>query len=145
MIMKVVIKHSEKLHFKAFARTFKEIDLDEPESFHGTNLGPSPVEHFLIGVGGCLGSSFMYCLIKNKIEIEDLEIIVDGKLTHKVPKMRLRLVNIDVVINITPKKIVQDEEIDSCIKEFNEFCVISEPLMNGIPININCNKKSNFT
>ena len=52
--MKVSLKYSEKQHFIASVRHFNDIQIDEPESFHGTDKGPSPVEFYLIGIGGCL-------------------------------------------------------------------------------------------
>ena len=58
--MKVTLNHSENLHFTANARDFKMIPIDASESFHGTNLGPSPIEYLLIGIGGCISSSFVY-------------------------------------------------------------------------------------
>ena len=82
--MKVTINYSENLHFIASARNFKWIELDEPESFHGSDLGPSPVEYLLIGIGGCLGSTFAYCLQRKNIPIEDMQIIVNGELNTLV-------------------------------------------------------------
>ena len=80
--MKVSLKYSENLHFTASARHFDDIHIDEPESFHGTDKGPSPVEFFLIGIGGCLGSTFAYCLQRHNVEIDALEVVVDGLLKH---------------------------------------------------------------
>lgn len=138
--MQVKLKHLKDLHFKASARNFESINLDEPKSFHGTNLGPSSVEYLLIGIGGCLGSSFMYCLIKHDIEIENLEIVVDGKLTHQPPTMRLKLVHVDVKILYILKDISQNDKIELCLNKFKEHCIVSETLINGIPINVECQK-----
>jgi uncharacterized OsmC-like protein len=138
--MQVKLNHLKDLHFKASARNFKSIDLDEPESFHGTNLGPSPVEYLLIGIGGCLGNSFMFCLIKHGIEIENLEIIVDGKIHHKPPTMRLKLVRVDVKIMYVLKDLSQVEQIEQCKNKFMKHCVVSDTLINGIPINVEFQK-----
>ncbi|MHA1291387.1 MAG: OsmC family protein, partial [Promethearchaeota archaeon] len=70
--MKVIINYEKDLHFTAEIRHFKNIHIDEPKSFHGTDLGPSSVEYMLIGIGGCLGSSFLYCLQKQNIELKNL-------------------------------------------------------------------------
>ena len=138
--MQVKLNHLKDLHFKASARNFKSIDLDEPKSFHGTNLGPSPVEYLLIGIGGCLGSSFMFCLIKNGIEIENLEILVDGKIHHKPPTMRLKLVQVDVKIMYVLKELSQAEQIEQCRNKFMKHCIVSDTLINGIPINVEFQK-----
>ncbi|MFX0033413.1 MAG: OsmC family protein [Candidatus Hodarchaeota archaeon] len=136
--MQVKLNHIENLHFKAAARNFENLDLDEPRSFHGTNLGPSPVEYLLIGIGGCLGSSFMFCLNKNGIRIKNLEIIVDGKITHKSPTLRLRLVKVDIRLLYMLEDISSKEKVEMCKKKFKQYCVVSDPLINGIPIHVEC-------
>jgi uncharacterized OsmC-like protein len=139
--MKVLLDYTKDLHFKASVRDFKDFDVDEPSSFHGSDLGPSAVEYLLIGVGGCLGTTFIYCLQKKNIELEMLKVEVDGKLSHTSPKMLLRLVNIDVDLKFTPKEGSSDVEINRCIKEFLDYCIISNSIANGLPINVNCTKR----
>ena len=139
--MKVLLNYTKDLHFKASARNFKDFDIDEPVSFHGTDLGPSAVEYLLIGIGGCLGTTFIYCLQKNNIELESFEVVVDGKLSHTGPKKLLRIVDVDVDLNFTPKEASSDVEINRCMKEFTEYCIITNSIANGLPININCKKR----
>jgi len=134
--MKVTLNYSEKMHFTAFARHFSDIHVDEPESFHGTDLAPSPIEYFLIGTGSCIGSTFIYCLQKHNIAIENLKISVDGILKHIGPKMRLRLIKIDIEILINLKEDVPNEKFDSCHESFQEFCPISNVITQGIPLNV---------
>lgn len=139
--MKVVLNYTKDLHFKAFVRNFKDLNIDEPASFHGTNLGPSAVEYLLIGIGGCLGTTFIYCLQKRNIELESFEVEVDGKLTHTGPKMHLRLVNIIVNLKYKPKEETSAVEIEECVEEFKEFCIVTNSIANGMPIDVNCFKK----
>ncbi|TFG21156.1 MAG: OsmC family peroxiredoxin, partial [Promethearchaeota archaeon] len=129
--MKVRINYSENLHFIASARTFENLHIDEPESFHGTDLGPSAVEYFLIGIGGCLGSTFTYCLQKKQIEIENLEIVIDGQLKHSEPKLRLQLVNVEVEIFYVLKPGYSKEKLEQCLKIYQEYCVISNSIHKG--------------
>ena len=138
--MKITLKYSEKQHFVASAREFTDIYIDEPESFHGENKGPSPVEYFLIGVGGCMGSTFTYCLQKQDIEIESLEIVVDGHLKHAGSKMSLQLVKIDAEILLTVKNGESPDKIEHCLKTFREYCIVSNSLTHGIPIEIKVSK-----
>ncbi|MFX1411642.1 MAG: OsmC family protein [Promethearchaeota archaeon] len=134
--MKVTLNYSKNLHFVAEARHFKEIHTDEPESFSGTNLAPSPLEYLLIGIGGCIGNSFVFCLLKNNIQTEKLEIVVDGKLKHLGPKMTLKLVKIDVELSFTPKRGQSKEKVDFCKKIFQEYCPVSNLIKNETPLNI---------
>ena len=139
--MKVFLNYTNDLHFKASARNFKDFNVDEPASFHGTDLGPSAVEYLLIGIGGCLGTTFIYCLQKNNIELETFKVVVDGKVSHTGPKMRLRLVNVDVDLKFTPKEANSDLEINRCMKEFTKYCLVTNSIANGFPINVNCQKR----
>lgn len=111
--------------------------MDEPESFHGSNLGPSPVEYLLIGIGGCLGSTLSFCMRKNNLEIEELMLTVDGILKHTDPKNRLRLKK--VIVEVQCKAMGPDKQKDKCFNEFRDYCVVSNSL--GIPIDIKIEKK----
>lgn len=138
--MKVALTYNRKLNFKASVRDFKDFNVDEPESFHGTNLGPSAVEYLLVGIGGCLGTTFIYCLQKRNVELKEFEVLVDGKITHVGPKKFLRLVNVDVEMKYTLKDTTSQERIAKCVKDFREKCIISNSLADGFPIEVNCNQ-----
>lgn len=135
--MKISIHLSEKLHFIARTRQFNDIHIDEPETFHGTDLGPSSVEYILIGIGGCLGSTLAFCLKKYDIEIKELEINVNGTLSHSGPLKRLRLIKVDTDIFLSTKNTDKTKEIDECIMNFKEHCVVSNSIIKGLPIDVN--------
>jgi len=139
--MKVTLNYSEKLHFTASARHFNDIHIDEPESFDGTDEGPSPVEFFLIGIGGCLGSTFAYCLQKQDVEIDKLEVVVDGQLKHVGPKLSLRLVNIEAELKITTRDNDSSDKIEKCVKSFQEYCIVTNSITQGVPIDVKVSKK----
>ena len=134
--MKVTLSYSENLHFIGSARHFDNIQIDEPETFNGTDLAPSSLEYLFLGIGGCIGSSFVYCLQKNGIILEKLKIVVDGKLKHTGPKMILEIVNIDVKINFVTKNRQQEEKIDYCKRIFQDYCPALNIMRNPIPLNI---------
>jgi uncharacterized OsmC-like protein len=139
--MKVTLKYENNLRFTAIARSFTEIQVDEPQSSHGTDQGPSPVEYFLIGIGGCVGNTFAYCLQKRNVDIVNLEILIEGKLKHIGPKMRLRLVNIDCKVLLTPKNDTSNKDIEKCIKEFQGHCVLSNSIIKHLQTNVQVLKK----
>jgi len=134
--MKVKVQFSENLHFKASTRHFKNINIDEPESFHGTDLGPSPIEYFLMGIGGCIGATFAYCLQRKNGSIKKLEIIVDGKMRHIPPDLHLKLIQIDIKIDFSLKGSISKDIIENCKLKFQKYCPITDSIANGIPVNI---------
>jgi len=139
--MKITLNYSEKQLFTASARHFSNIHIDEPESFHGTDLAPSPIEYLLIGTGSCIGNTYIFCLQKHNILFENLKIIVDGILKHIGPNKRLRLVQIDIEIMIELKENLPDEKFNLCYESFQEFCPISHVITQGIPLNVGITKK----
>ncbi len=138
--MKVALTYNRDLHFKASVRNVNDFNVDEPASFHGTNLGPSAVEYLLVGIGGCLGTTFIYCLQKMNIELNACNVLVDGKLSHIGPKKRLKLVNVDVEMNFSVKETTTKERINQCVKEFRENCIVTSSIADGLPITVNCNQ-----
>ena len=139
--MKITINYSNNLHFKAKTRNFDNILLDEPKSFHGTDIAPSPVEYILIGIGGCLSSTLAYCLQKRNIEFDDIETIVDGNLKHAQPHLNLRLTQVHVEINLFLKEDYDEVEYNNCINDFTKYCPVYDPVLNGIPIKLELKKK----
>ena len=141
--MKVRLNYENNLNFKATVREFENFILDEPTSFHGNDLGPSPIEYFLTGIGGCLGATFTYCFQKKGIVLESLEIEIDGKIKHLLPHMHLRLAEIEVTFNYSIKDDSSDQAVNYCIREFKNYCPIYDPLAKGFPIKTNFIKKKN--
>ncbi|MHA1688818.1 MAG: OsmC family protein [Promethearchaeota archaeon] len=118
------------------------MELDEPESFHGTNLGPSAIEYLLTSIGGCLGTSFVYCLQKKRVKIEDLSLEIEGIMKHGNEDIHLRLiqVNVDIQYKISEQ---YSQELEACLKTFQEYCVLTNTIIMGIPISVNYIDKKN--
>jgi len=135
--MKVSLTYSENMHFTATARHFEKIHVDESDAFHGDDLAPSPIEYVLIGTGACIGSTFVYCLKKNKVAIEKLDVNVEGILKHSGQKNSLKLNKINVGLVITLKKGESSDKIDLCQKMLPDYCPIFNAFNTGIPLNIN--------
>ncbi|MFX0059203.1 MAG: OsmC family protein [Candidatus Hodarchaeota archaeon] len=135
--MKINLKFCENLHFKASVREFENIDVDEPESFHGNNLGPSPIEYFLIGIGSCIGNTLIFCLNKRNLDPKGLEIIIDGQLKHIPPHMHLKLTNINIVFNFKGVLNISVEDVKYCKSKLQEYCPIYQPVLEGIPMEVN--------
>jgi len=136
--MKVTLTYNRDLHFKASVRSFADFNIDEPESFHGTNLGPSAVEYLLVGIGGCLGTTFIYCLQKGNIELNECKVLIDGTLSHIGPTNRLKLVNVGVEMKFSAKETASKEIINKCVKDFRENCIVTNSIADGLPIKVNC-------
>ncbi len=139
--MKITLNYQGNQQFKANARHFKEIIIDEPKSFHGDDQGPSPIEYFLIGTGSCIASSLIFCLNKNDINFYDFKVIIDGILKHKGPKMLLKLVQIIITIKFQLRDEKSKEKVvENCKSTFQTHCPLSDSIINGIPIELRINE-----
>jgi uncharacterized OsmC-like protein len=47
---------------------------------------------------------------------------------------------VDAEINFKPEENASSEDIKLCIKNFREYCIVSNSISDGININVNCNK-----
>ena len=72
--------------------------------------------------------------------MKSVEIVVDGKLSHLGPKLLLKLTKVDAEIKFKPEENASSEDIKLCIKNFREYCVVSNSIADGLPISVNCNK-----
>lgn len=63
-----------------------EIVVDAHEEVGGENKGPTPKPLMLVALGGCTGMDVVSILRKMKVEIEGLNIKVEGELTDEHPK-----------------------------------------------------------
>ena len=139
ILMKIAIDWIDDFGFTTKVRHFKNFLIDEPFSFKGRDRGPSPVEYILIGIGGCLGISFIHCSKKNNLKINKLNIIVDGKMIHNPPSNQLQLVNVSVELNIVQFEKKEKKKLEKCINTYRKYCIVSNSLIKGLPIDVNVN------
>ena len=139
--MKISIDWIDDFGFTTKVRHLKNFLIDEPLSFKGSDRGPSPVEYILIGIGGCLGMSFIHCTKKNDIKINKLNILVDGKMTHSSPSNQLQLVSVSVELNVVQfeEKEKEKKNLEKCIDSYRQYCIVSNSLIKGLPIDVKVN------
>jgi uncharacterized OsmC-like protein len=112
--------------------------MDEPEPVGGDS-GPNASKMLAAAMGNCLTASLLFCLQKARAEVGDVETKVDG-VVRRNGKGRWRITEINV--EISPEV---GEEYDSqykrCLGLFEEFCVVSKSVEQGIPINVKVSRR----
>lgn len=63
-----------------------KIILDAEPQFGGENRGPRPKPLMLLALGGCTAMDIISILTKMRVDIEGLNVIVEGDLTDDYPK-----------------------------------------------------------
>ncbi len=139
-ISEVGIKLEEGMIFKCDLGKIKMNDLfiDDQNKKSIDKIGPNPSKLLALSVLGCLAGSFTFCLQKKNISLSDIEgkAIITSKRNEKG---FWRLKKIDIILNPNIDNPQMRKRADQCQKSFEQFCVISESIREGIDINININ------
>ncbi len=110
-----------------------ELLVDEPEPL-GKGSGPNASRLLAAAVGNCLSASLLFCLSKSRIPVKSLETEVKV-ISQRNEKGRLRIPQLDVSIKIDiPRD--EPEKIERCYKIFEDYCVVTESVRNGIKVNV---------
>ena len=141
--MKIKLDWEGNIGFSASTRGFSNIMVDEPPKFHGDDRGPSSIEYLGIGIGGCLGTSFSYCLQRMEIPTKHITIELDVDMHHVDEEgiNPLRITKIDADIQVTLENEEDEDDLGLCIDSFKKYCVVTKSIMNGIPVDITVKKK----
>ena len=135
----------KNIAFKVNVKEFPAFIMDEPKAFHGDDLGPSSGEFLLVAIAGCQGVSFMFCLQKFQIEVEELMVTVESKMTHvfreKYEREILNIVKINVHFDIKLKDPEDEEDLYECFAVYRKYCVVTTSVEHGIPYEVNLNIK----
>lgn len=100
----------------------------------GHSEGPNPSRLLASAIAGCLASSLLFCLRKSRIDVpamrSDVEVI-----TGRNERGRLRVHK--VLVRLAPSvPIEQHERMARCLELFQDFCVVSEAVREGIAIDV---------
>jgi organic hydroperoxide reductase OsmC/OhrA len=132
LIFKVNLGY-EKLH---------ELFIDETIDNKSKIWGPDATQLLAMAVLGCLNASFIFCLNKRNLTIDELEARAEVSF-KKNESGSIRVEKIDV--KITPKTDDPDtlKRIQQCIKKvksgkmlFEENCIITSSVREGINVNV---------
>ncbi|NMC07262.1 MAG: OsmC family protein [Candidatus Lokiarchaeota archaeon] len=135
--MRVEVDWTGGIAFTATARQFS-LQIDEPETFHGADTGPSAAEYLAIGVGGCLGTSFAHCARQVDLPIASIKVIVDVDMHHggEDRTRPLRITGMATELVVTLKDESDMDVFDLCVESFKKYCVVTQSVISGIPVDV---------
>ncbi len=93
----MVEKHKVKTQWKGGMSFDAEIDnhvvrVDAPSSVGGEDSGPGPKKLMLLALAGCTGMDVVSILKKMRVELDDLEVVVEADhTTNKFPKHYVKM------------------------------------------------------
>lgn len=127
--------------YRGIARNF-ELVVDEPEILGGEDSAANPVEYLLAGYAGCLNVVFGIVAKEMQIEIESLQININGDINPEKflglstnERAGFKALNVDIVL-----KTNTDQETEKqLIETVKSRCPINDNLSNPTPIYYNYN------
>lgn len=112
--------------------------MDEPEPV-GADSGPNAGKVLAAAMGNCLTASLLFCLQKARAEVGEIETNVEGVMRRN-EEGRWRIAEIDVEISPEVGE-GYDPQYRRCLGLFEDFCIISKSIEQGIPINVKVNRR----
>jgi organic hydroperoxide reductase OsmC/OhrA len=110
-----------------------ELLADESEPL-GKNAGPNPSRLLSAALGDCLSSSLIFCLSKGRIAVDHLNTSVETVIRRN-EKGRWRIAALKVKLH----PVIREEDVSRskrCLELFEDFCVVTESVRNGIEVNV---------
>lgn len=106
-----------------------ELIVDEPEDMGGANEGPNPLEYLLAGQAGCLNVTGSQVAADMGIELESLEIAIDGEFDVAAfqterPDERTAVQDIEVTLN--PESEAEAATLREWADRVEERCPVSD-------------------
>lgn len=110
-----------------------DLVMDEPEPVGGGS-GPNASKVLAATVGNCLSASLLFCLQRAKAEVEGIEAKVSGVITRNDEgRWRIREMNVELEPEVPEE---YGAQLKRCTEIFENFCIVSQSIQQGIPISV---------
>lgn len=110
-----------------------ELVCDEPKPL-GDGAGPNAARVLAAAVGDCLSASYLFCMRRARIDVQSLRTTVSGTFTRNAAG-RLRIGSLRV--QLEPVLAAgSPERIARCLELFEDFCVVTQSVREGIDIDV---------
>ena len=115
---------------------YAKLHMDEPAPL-GHDTAPNPARILAAAIGDCLSASLVFCLKRRGVVVQGLRSEVRVRLVRNEQK-RLRIGGIEVAIH--PPDGISDDALDACLKTFEDFCVVTQSVREGIDVSVNVSR-----
>ncbi len=138
---KTLIVELERLQDYSFKIDFghegMEALITDEEAPLGKGVGPNPSMLLAAAMGNCISSSLLFCLKKARAEVKGMKTRVNARMTRN-EKGRWRITGMDIELNAEVDK-EYISQMDRCVALFEEFCIVSKSVEQGIPFKVRVN------
>jgi organic hydroperoxide reductase OsmC/OhrA len=116
----------------------KDCYIDDTHKNEVDMLGPNPSRLLGLALLGCLSASFIFCLKKKNLTLEDLDATAELTIARN-NKGFWRVMKVDVDINMEINDPATRKRADQCKKMFEQYCVVTQAVREGINVEVNLN------
>ncbi len=99
-----------------------KVTIDAGSQVGGNDLGPRPKALMLASLGGCTAMDVISILKKMRVEVKDLNVIVEGDLTDEHPKHFYKM---HVIYEVTGKNLPMDKIKKAVDLSEDRYCGVS--------------------
>jgi organic hydroperoxide reductase OsmC/OhrA len=112
---------------------YAPLRMDEPEPL-GKDAAPNASRVLAAAIGNCLTASLLFCTRKARVELGPMETKIHVKLGRN-ERGRLRIAGVSVEIDprFAPG---EREKAARCLELFEDFCVVTQSVREGIPVEV---------
>lgn len=123
--------------------SLKELVVDESLDVNqGEKIGPDAATLLGLGVVSCLSASFIFCLNKRKLTLDDLEAKAEISFKENEKKvMRIEKIKVNLMPKTGDPSVLK--RVKQCMKElksghrlFEESCIITASVREGIDVDV---------
>ncbi|HEY9085867.1 MAG TPA: OsmC family protein [Candidatus Tyrphobacter sp.] len=131
-----VVMLERKSRYEFLARiegTTSTLSVDEGPPL-GEGNGASPDALLGAAIGSCLASSFLFCVEKARVELEELSVRVNvDKIRNEHGRIRIGAIGVEFRVKVSPE---HRARLERCRDLFGEYCTVTESVRQGIPVDV---------
>lgn len=114
----------------------KDCYIDEEHDVEASMWGPNPSRMLGMAILGCLSASFIFCLKKKNLSLNDLNADAEVSIARN-EKGFWRVKKIDVMIKMDIEDPETRKRADQCKKMFEQYCIVTQAVREGIDVGVN--------
>ena len=100
----------------------------------GGDRGPNAAAVLGAAVANCLSASLTFCLRKSRVTVEGLTThVVTHLARNETGKFRISGIDVELIPEVAEGDAAK---LDRCESLFEDFCIVTESVRNGIPVNV---------
>lgn len=134
----VGISLEEQMIFKCELGEMKVRDcyIDDTNKDEFNMLGPNPSRMLGLAILGCLSASFIFCLKKRELTLENLKAEAEVVIARNEKGFwRVKKINVDINSQIDDPE--TRKRADQCRKMFENYCLVTQAVREGIDVEVN--------